>query len=151
MTWSMQQAEQQRVDQPDEARRQDRRQDDDDLDPVRLEEGHDPAEGPGPALLGDRREVGSGAAAGPPPMPPAAAATAAARGPARRRPRLAPWKPIRWRSISFIVTLPTLPRNVRVALGGPVAGPRSARPGGCDRPRWAEAIRADVAAGIAES
>ena len=49
-----QELEQVRIDQADEARRQDRHEDDDDRQPVRPEEGHDAAHGPAPALLGNR-------------------------------------------------------------------------------------------------
>ena len=55
-----QELEQERVDQPEEARDEDREQDDDDLEPVRPEEGDDPADRLAAALLGDRREVARG-------------------------------------------------------------------------------------------
>ena len=52
-----QQAEQERVDQADQARRQDRDQDDRDLELVRREEGRDASERARAALLGDRLVV----------------------------------------------------------------------------------------------
>ena len=81
MTWSMQHAEQERVDQPDEARARIADEDDEDLEPVGPEEGDDPAERAGASLLRDRREVGRRAAEPPPPprrRPRAASAAAAA-------------------------------------------------------------------------
>ena len=84
-----------------------------------LEEGDDPAERAGAAFLGDLFVLrGRAACRTAPDAAPAAAASssAAARGPARRRPRLAPWKGHQMALHSIIVTLPTLPRNVRVRV-----------------------------------
>jgi hypothetical protein len=53
------QLEQVRVDEPDQARGQDRDEDDRDLRPVRLEEGDDPSQRGATPLLRDRRDLGS--------------------------------------------------------------------------------------------
>src|SRR3954452_21794293 len=89
-------AQKQRIDESDEAGRDDRRQDDDDLEPVRLEEDEDLADRLSATLLGDRGRLTRKAAA----THPAAAATGRAAG---RRSCLPARKPHR----------PTLPRNAR--------------------------------------
>ena len=89
-----QHAQQERVDQADQARRQDRDEDDHDLDPVRPEERDDPAERAAAPLLGDRRELGGGSTPHPSTADHPAAAAAATGGAARGGSRAAARDPM---------------------------------------------------------
>ena len=89
-----QHAQQERIDQADQARGQDRDQDDHDLQAIRPEERDDPAERAGASLLGNRGELGRGSAPHPTAADhPATAATAASRGAARGGPCAAAREP----------------------------------------------------------
>ena len=108
-----QEPEQERVDQADEARRQDRDQDDEHLEPVRPEEGDDPPERRGAPLLRHRVELLGGAAPHAPahasgPAPAAASGRAAgcgARATTRKRHQV------------LLSIRPTLAREFRMRRG----------------------------------
>ncbi len=89
-----QHAQQERIDQADQARGQDRDQDDHDLQAIGPEERHDPPERASASLLGNRGELGGGSAPHPAAADhPATAATAASRGAARGGPCAAAREP----------------------------------------------------------